>query len=165
MGMYTAIKFSAALSDVGRAVVSFIDDVNHDETIRQSPWLAAAEHFEFSWLGSWAKEGRSDFIPWGFYSPGGRDIDDVGHQHTTIKPKPSSYLTSGYVSPELSTDGKTWHVCTELKNYNNEISKFCENVLPHLIAEPCTVYCEYEERRYAYDDPTPEYVTDRKSVV
>ena len=160
MGMYTAVKFSATLNDTGRAVVDFLEKVRPDETTQKETWQVAAEHFEFSWLSDWAKVRRCDFIPWGSYTPGYRDLDDVGHQHVLVEtPSTTSDHVFRYIRPERSEDGRVWHVSSELKNYENEIRNFCENVLPRIIAEPCTVYYEYEERRYDYDDPTPEYTT------
>lgn len=160
MGMYTAVKFSATLNATGRAVVDFLEAVKQNTPSQKQTWEVVAEHFELPWLIEWAKVGRCDFIPWGAYAPGRRDLDEVGHQHTIIAHGPSgSSLTLRYVRPERSKDSRVWHVLTELKNYHNEIQCFCANVLPHMIAKPCTVYYEYEERRYDHDDPTPEFQT------
>lgn len=159
MGMYTAIKFSAHLNNTGRAVVDFCERVRPN-TQGNKTWEMAASHFKFPWLVEWSKTDRCDFIPWGAYKPGLRDLDDVGHQHVIIKRySHSNGYCFRYIRPERSKDGSVWHVSTELKNYNMEIQHFCANVLPHMIAKPCVVYWEYEERRYDYDDPTPEFQT------
>lgn len=156
--MYTAVKFSATLNDTGRAVVDFLEKVRPDKTTQKETWQIAAEHFEFSWLSDWAKVRRCDFIPWGSYTPGRRDLDDVGHQHVLVEtPSTTSDYVFRYILPERSEDGRVWHVSSELKNYEGEIQNFCANVLPRMIAAPCTVYYEHEERRYDYDDPTPEF--------
>jgi len=160
MGMYTAIKFSAVLNDVGRKVVEFLDKVRPDKSIQKKTWQVTAEHFDFLWLNEWAKVKRCDFIPWGSYTPGHHDIDEVGHQHALVKtPSTTRDYAFEYIRPERSHAGSVWHVCADLKNYEGEIQNCCENLLPRMISEPCTVYYEYEERRYDYDDPTPEYVT------
>jgi hypothetical protein len=160
MGMYTAVKFSATLNVTGRAVVDFLEKVRFDKSVQKQTWQVAAEHFEFPWLVEWAKVDRCDFIPWGAYTPGGRDLDDVGHQHAIVEWESSTgdYVFR-HVLPERSEDGRVWHVSSELKNYEREIQNFCENVLPHMLSEPCTVYYEYEVRRYDYDDPSPEFRT------
>jgi len=157
MGMYTVIKFSAALNDVGREVVDFLENSRASRQEYVSDWQAAADRFGYPWLKRWAEVDRCDFIPWGAYVPGRRDVDDIGHQHVIV----TKYYNDGrhfnYILPERSSDGSTWHVCADLKNYEGEIQTFCEHVLPYMISLACPVYHEYEGRRYDYVDPTPEY--------
>jgi hypothetical protein len=56
-----------------------------------------------------------------------------------------NYMPDDWHEKDGIPTGNLWDVCCSLKNYGDEIEFFIQNVLPHLILEPCHVEYLYEE--------------------
>lgn len=155
MGMYTTLKFSAHLNSLGLTVVAMLNDrrdrwkagERYDTALNDWGWVA--NELNLDWLHDWGQVGRADFIPFGGTSP-----DWACHKEGFMHPTgPSEWSPTSKTYLDQSTlDGSTWHVVCELKNYEGEIEKFLEELLPYLLAAPCAALWEYEEDSCRYDD-------------
>ncbi len=115
MGMYTGVRSRVKIKPEHRDAIKKLHDYG-DWTVVSVPNVI-----------DWIMHGRCGFIPFGVlaYMP-----DDFG--------EPSKEGGSEF-------DGEWWTFSCSLKNYENEIEFFMENIMCHLVEE--VDYCEslYEE--------------------
>lgn len=120
MGMYTGLRFKIELNDFGKQVVNRVNN-----RIKDNCWDFSDSNIETPEVFNvWKSISRCNFIPYG---------------NVCYMPSDWSNLNK--------FDGHNWEVCCSLKNYENEIEFFWNNIIP-LICDK-VVYAEmlYEECR------------------
>lgn len=124
MGMYTGVRFQAQVTEEVREIISWVQ-----EDRQSRGWHEAAEKFDAPWLADWVRVGRCNFIPWGALC----------------------YL-GGWAGEDKSYSrlkGTSWEVLCSLKNYQDEIRTFCEEILPRMITAQTVVESRYEESDFS----------------
>lgn len=126
MGMYTGLRVKVTVKKDYRDMIEAIH--NGDS------WCDYAEEFPF--LANYAKQGRAEFIPNGVlsYMPDNWEEGEF----------PRQKATDGFGTKIDLATGK-WSFQCSLKNYNDEIEQFFEEVLPHLLESSEHIEYFYEE--------------------
>ena len=119
MGMYTGLRVKAKIKEVFLQELEGVLSARDSETWKE-PW-SVVDFVKFPFVEKFSKMGRSSMIPYGAicYMPGHWE-----HVNTF--------------------EGGVWTFCCSLKNYNNEIEFFLNDVLVN-IAEWAHVEKLYEE--------------------
>ena len=121
MGDYATLRFHAVLSPLG---IGVIKDLLHQWVVVGDPWTRVFANFpELPRPASFLEDRRHTFIPFGevSYPPEGWPLENQ----------------RGLVSHNV------WGVCCSVKT-TSTITKFLDEVLPHLIEGPCVVYHQHE---------------------
>ena len=123
MGMYTGLRVKVTVKEEYRKMLRAINGGEE--------WLQFS--CEYPFLAGYAALGRSEFIPNGMisYMPDSWETDDYR-------------ATEGF---ETGIDMRTgrWTFQCSLKNYENEIEKFLDEVLPNIITSSEHIEYFYEE--------------------
>lgn len=144
MGMYTGLRFKAKLNMKGLKAARIL-------TAPSGSWKTVKTKVRGLDLDDWLTVDRCDLIPRGAicYMPkdwSWGELDPEVHHYDTEEVCFAAHINR-------LEDG-VWVVSCSLKNYAREIDQFLLNVLPQLIAEPCTAEYLYEEN----DEPTVRVV-------
>lgn len=123
MGMYTGLRVNVTVKDEYRKMIRAINGGEE--------WLQFS--CEYPFLADYATLGRSDFIPHGMlsYMPYSWETEDYR-------------ATDGFETGINMITGK-WTFQCSLKNYENEIEKFLDEVLPNIITSSEHIEYFYEE--------------------
>jgi hypothetical protein len=132
MGMYTGVRARVKIKAEHRAAITKL----HED----GDWTAVTVPNVIDWI----MHGRCGFIPFGVlaYMP-----DDFGD------PFESSKDEYGPKEGGSMFDGEWWTFSCSLKNYENEIEFFMENIMCHLVEE--VDYCESLYEEYPLPDVNP----------
>lgn len=141
MGMYTGLRFKGVVKKEYREMM--------DEIHQGVEWSDFVEAFPF--LNEYAKQDRAEFIPRGVlcYMPNDWEKGKFPNQVATDGFERSINLTTG-----------VWTFQCSLKNYNDEIEQFFEEVLPHLLES-----AQHIEYRYEEWDESVFYVFENGKIV
>lgn len=127
MGDYTGLRFKAKLTPHAHMALVMAREVRRYDPDNGVPFWETVRSQGIKIPDSFLEYGRKDFIPFGAvcYMP-----DNWGEQEFEIK-------TGGYLSVVCSAKDVSYHE-------KSMMELFCEEVLPLLIAEPCTAEVLYE---------------------
>jgi hypothetical protein len=126
MDMYTGLRASVVVKPEWRAAIGLLHETEADDR-----WRRVFDSFPaIPGLNKWVEVWRRDYIPFGDLAYMPEDFSEAEDRE--------SYSTYEFAS------GK-WTFCCSLKNYENEIKIFVENVLAHIVER--VEYCEslYED--------------------
>lgn len=132
--MYTGLRIKATVKEEFRQM---IEEINNG-----ADWSEFAEQFPF--LSAYAKQGRAEFIPCGSLSYMPDEWEYKPRKADGSYDRENAAATDGF---ERSIDRKTgyWTFQCSLKNYNQEIEQFLEEVLPNIIESAEHIEYLYEE--------------------
>lgn len=137
MGMYTGLRVKVYVKQEYRKM---IEEINNGED-----WSEFTEEFPF--LTSYSEQSRAEFIPNGAlcYMPSRWESGEF----------PNYIPTDGF-DRNIDLDTGYWTFQCSLKNYNNEIGQFFEEVLSNIIGSAEHIEFRYEEMNnsimYAFKD-------------
>ncbi|MEM5592822.1 hypothetical protein AAHH67_15635 [Niallia circulans] len=149
MGMYTGLRFKGIVKPEYREMIKEIND--------GADWNDFTEKFPF--LTDYANQDRAEFIPRGSlaYMPDTWEEGEFPDQMSTDGFERSINLETGY-----------WTFQCSLKNYNQEIEQFINEVLPKIIDSAEHIEYFYEEwaRSIFYELKDEKIVdSDRKGIL
>lgn len=122
MGMYTGLRFHVKLNELGVKVLEKLIE-NSDEDSSYNRWDLGELQVPLE-IYNFKNFSRCNFIPFGevYYMP-----DDWEWKNNYNK------------------EESTWEVCCSLKNYNNEIEYFWDQVIPYIVSNVYYAEMLYEE--------------------
>lgn len=130
MGMYTGLRVDVVLKKEFVKVIEYLMstecDDDEDPNMLEPRWGAVARKFpKYGFLKTWRYQDRSDFIPFGAlrYMPWSESDPAWAHR----------------------LEGNRWVFQCSLKNHNQTIQVFLENVLRRMTEEVNQVYYLFEE--------------------
>lgn len=123
MGMYTGLRVKVTVKDEYRNMISAINE--------GAEWGYFSKQYPF--IAEYAKLARSEFIPSGSlcYMPYSWETKD--------------YEPTDGFDGNLNMETGKWTFQCSLKNYENEIEKFLDEVLPNIITSSEHIEYFYEE--------------------
>jgi hypothetical protein len=134
MGMYTGLRAKIIVKEEFREMV---DEINNG-----GDWSDYVDQFPF--LINYSKQDRAEFIPRGSLAYMPDEWENVPIDSNGKKDWRSATATDGF---ERNIDVETgyWTFQCSLKNYNDEIQQFFEEILPFIAEEVIHLEYYYEE--------------------
>lgn len=126
MGMYTGLRVKVVVKEEYRDMIQKINN--------GAEWDEFTNEFPF--LSNYSKLDRAEFIPCGglFYMPDNWIIGEYPNEKATDGFERNIDMETGY-----------WSFQCSLKNYNDEIEQFFEEVLSNIIESSEHIEYRYEE--------------------